>query len=876
MYILALAMVALAVPNSPVPGPPDSGTPSGPARSAGLQASLHGPTWKVGTTSGAGLQDHPPCATCIVLTIAPGQALALPEALNGLDVLVRVNAEPREVQPALAEIVRKGGRPGLVMDGVPDTPIAPALLSVARVVLIELGTLPPDADWDATAYAVKMRFTSARAAAPAGILWGIVARRPAVQALLGRDVGPYIDIVASPDDLAADRTGHAIWRVLQGPDGPPKTADEALKATQSTSTTTRADRWLWRVPEGVDVTPIATPEVSGRIVEEVEVVGSRTLTVDEIVARHQAVAVRQAALVRTLISTGTLTLSFEAPGFPAPITITSQAIVYMAPDRTELEQRKVRVNGIEFPGGGVPRLPIIEPERVASPPLTITLTGLYRYRLDGDDSVGGTRCHVVAFEPLDTRQPLFRGRAWIAMDTFAMVRVAAAQTALGGPIVSSEQVDDYRLAQDGIWLLSRSDVRQTYEGAAHRTPIHRVLTFDRQEINPWDFEMRRQSAYASASLMLRDTPEGYRYLRKETAAAPAGQPAPAVSAPAVSAPAVPVLAARADRVRTFATGVIIDPNITRPLPFAGLSYVDFNLFGTGAQLNAFFGGTYGQLAFSVPSLGGRRWQLAGRAFGIASSYNDRAFISGREQYAEDIRQRPAHASVWLLRRLTPRISVRAGYDLDYTHFAPGEATAADFAVPADQVVHAAKLSLDAQRGGWNGSVWWSPARRSGWRAWGRPGSGGDDPGHGDFQRAGVWIVRSAVLSPRLAGKVEGAWMAGRDLDRFSRYSFGTFDNRLRGYPSALIRYDRGGVVRGALAWAAGRFVRIDGFLDSATVHDPGFGRGLRNYTGIGAAVEAPAPFGTLVAVEWGYGLRGVNADGSLGTHVIRISGFKVF
>ena len=65
---------------------------------------------------------------------------------------------------------------------------------------------------------------------------------------------------------------------------------------------------------------------------------------------------------------------------------------------------------------------------------------------------------------------------------------------------------------------------------------------------------------------------------------------------------------------TLAVGVIVDPNISMPLPFAGLSYVDFNLFGTGTQLSAFFGGTYGQLAFSAPSLGGTRWQLAGRAF----------------------------------------------------------------------------------------------------------------------------------------------------------------------------------------------------------------------------------------------------------------------
>jgi hypothetical protein len=91
-----------------------------------------------------------------------------------------------------------------------------------------------------------------------------------------------------------------------------------------------------------------------------------------------------------------------------------------------------------------------------------------------------------------------------------------------------------------------------------------------------------------------------------------------------------------------------------------------------------------------------------------------------------------------------------------------------------------------------------------------------------------------------------------------------------------VRYDRGAVVRGAVAWSATRVTRLDAFVDSAQVRDRGFGRGFRNYTGIGAAIEAPAPFGLLTAVEWGYGFRGVNADGRQGTHVIRISGFKVF
>jgi hypothetical protein len=119
-------------------------------------------------------------------------------------------------------------------------------------------------------------------------------------------------------------------------------------------------------------------------------------------------------------------------------------------------------------------------------------------------------------------------------------------------------------------------------------------------------------------------------------------------------------------------------------------------------------------------------------------------------------------------------------------------------------------------------------------------------------------------------------MGGRDLDRFSRFAFGTFDNRLHGYPSALVRYDRGGVIRTALACTTARVLRLDGFVDTAEVHDPGFGPGLRNFTGFGAAIEAPAPFGTLLSVEWGFGLQGVNSRGNRGTHVLRISGYKVF
>ena len=120
-----------------------------------------------------------------------------------------------------------------------------------------------------------------------------------------------------------------------------------------------------------------------------------------------------------------------------------------------------------------------------------------------------------------------------------------------------------------------------------------------------------------------------------------------------------------------------------------------------------------------------------------------------------------------------------------------------------------------------------------------------------------------------------AVMSGRDLDRFSRYAFGTFDNRLHGYPSALIRYDRGGVIRTSAAYAIGP-LRLDGFADSAAVRDPGFGPRLRPYSGVGTAVEAPGPWRTLLSLEWAYGFQGIGTTGRRGTQVVRLSGYKVF
>lgn len=672
-------------------------------------------------------------------------------------------------------------------------------------------------------------------------------------------VAPYADVLVTPAAVEGRRTWRALGAAM---------LEDALSAT----TDVGVERWTIDVPvdavEGqqlINALTRAAAPPPDLLTASVDVLAAAPLSADEIVARHQASARRQSAAVTSLISTGTITLTFEAPGFAAPVSIASETVLYQGSGRTELEQRRIRVNGLEFAGRGVPRLPIIEPERVSAPPLAIVLGRAYRYRREPDATMRGVRCYVVRFEPAGAG-PSFSGRAWISVEGFHMVRVAAAQTGLRGPIVSSEQVDEFREFAPGLWLLARSEVRQLYEGAGHRTPIHRVLALDSVEVNPSGFAARLQAAYASPSVMLRDTAEGYRYLARERTSPRESSAAPG---------AIAVTERRADRVRTLVAGLIVDPNISIPLPFAGLNYVDFDLFGTGTQFNGFFGGSYGQLALAVPSIAGSRWQLGARAFAIASSYNDRAFREGREIFDENIRQRPAHASAWVLRPVGARLAVRAGYEVDYTAFARAPETAERFVVPGDQVVHGIRLAVEGQRAGWAAGLWWNGAMRAGWRPWGVDPVD-HDPEARRFQRFGAALSRSMSFNPQLVTRVEAVAMGGWDLDRFSRYTFGTFDNRLRGYPAALVRYDRGVIVRGVAAWSAGRRLRLDGFLDTALVRDRGYGTSYRSYTGTGAAVEAPLPYGILGAVEWGFGFRGVNGDGSSGTHVIRVSALKIF
>ena len=599
----------------------------------------------------------------------------------------------------------------------------------------------------------------------------------------------------------------------------------------------------------------------------VEVVAGRELTVDEVLARHQAWALRQREAMPRSISGGSLVVAFQGPGLASPVVVTARITTYSSPDGTEIEQRDLRLNGLALGGGDVPRLPIVEPERVAAAPLSITLDHAYRYRLEGRERRTGRECYRVAFEPAAGAGPSFRGRAWIDAGEFALVRREAVQTGLRGPIVSSQQTDEMGPVRRGgrtLWLPERSTVHQVYEGPGHRTPVDRVLVFESHEPDPPDFEARLLAARAGEAVMLRETADGYEYLRKPRRSGRGGEPA-----------AVRVPAGKSTAVRTVALGLLVDPGIGDPLPFAGAGYSDFDLFGSGTQLSAFVAGAFAQASWSAPSLRGGRWRLDVAGMASLVEYNDRVFRRGREEYAENLRQRPARLGLDLSHPLGARARLRAGYELDYTRLRRSDLTAPAFREPGSVVAHGLRVALEAQRGPWTAAAWWRPARRAGWRQWGLAGASSEKPSAA-YQRYGLTVGRTLTASSRLSGRLELAAMAGRRLDRFSLFAFDAFDNRLTGYAVDSVRFDRGLVARSAFVWRAWPAVRLQALLDAARVRDAGYGFEARTLVGLGGGVEAALPWRTLLAAEWGYGAQGRSRDGGQGTHTLRLTAYRIF
>jgi hypothetical protein len=587
--------------------------------------------------------------------------------------------------------------------------------------------------------------------------------------------------------------------------------------------------------------------------EEVEVRTTRGLTAEEIIARYQQVQKVQDDGLERWSGRGRVDLRFRLAQAGGSVEISIESNYFWERGgQLEWEQTDYYVNGNRVTWKTIPELPLIQPEKVITVPLDLTLDKTYDYRLVGEDRVGDRAAYVLAFEPTAEMadRSLYRGRLWIDRETFVRLKQNVIQTNLEAPVLSNEEIDLYApmTGPDGetYWMLSRIDGQQLWTAGGRNFVVRRELTFDRVEINPprAQFDEDRRRAYASTHQMLRDTERGFRYLERQDDGSRAVK----------------------ETVKTSqffaAAGAFKDSSRDSVTPLAGVNYFDYDLWGKNYQFNVLFAGALAFVNLTNPDLFGRKIDLAVEVVGIAFKGDDKVFVADIEQEGERIRSRNQFINARLGLPIGDFFKITAAGNLQIAQYFRDDVTDPGFVLPRDHQVATGTLQAEFNRRGWSLTASGSWSRRSRWEAWGLPGGEGQppefDPAQKSYSQRALTAGKEWYLPAFQKLRANVTYLDGSDMDRFSRYRFNFFgDGRLNGFAGAGVRFDEGYILRTGYGFNLLGAVRLDLDLDTARVRDERSGTDWQNFTGAGLSGNVIGPWKTVVS--FGYG-RAVASD----------------
>ena len=234
--------------------------------------------------------------------------------------------------------------------------------------------------------------------------------------------------------------------------------------------------------------------------EAVEVSRERGLTAEEIIARYQEVQQAQDDRLESWIARGRVDYHFKLAQGGASLDLSIESNYYWKRGgELEWEETDYFLNGNLLRWKSIPEFPLIQPEKVITLPLDLTLDKTYRYRLEGEDRVGGRAAYVLSFRPAEEEagRSLYQGRLWIDRETFVRLRTSMVQTNLEAPVLSNEERDDFNpiTGLDGrdYWVITKVDGQQLWTAAGRNFVVQRDVVFDNWEINlpEEEFEARR-------------------------------------------------------------------------------------------------------------------------------------------------------------------------------------------------------------------------------------------------------------------------------------------------------------------------------------------------------------------------------------------------
>ncbi len=573
-----------------------------------------------------------------------------------------------------------------------------------------------------------------------------------------------------------------------------------------------------------------------------EATALRGITAEEIIARHQAWRAARDARWKRLSARNTTSYRIRIAEVNQSAELTVSGAFFFEPGKGyDWAWEEAFFDGVRWPGKTVPKIPLLQPEKVSELPLELTFGDAYRYALEGGEDVAGEPCWRLSFAPVSEfgDKPVYEGDVFLSRRDASVVRVRARQKNLKGDVQSVDETTDFEEvvpAAGGPAMRFPLRVRgeTIFRTFSRSTVIERDTRLSEVVLDAPGFEERKAAAMASNVVMVRDTESGVRYLEKTKE----GGRRPSE---------------RARSSQLFGLGgLFYDASLKFPLPLLGVYYIDLDAGKRGEQTQIFFGGVLLAGSWNETRLFGTKLEAGADLFGIAIRGSDTPWRNGEKVPAEEVKSRTFGLSLNVAYPVLPHLKAAVAAGAGYRDFADGDEVSPDFVRPSDHVLYRieGRLTLDVR--GYTLSGRYSLNRRSKWAPWGFAQNPDYSPGKDAFRTFDLTLAKDFALPGFRRITTSATWAGTDNGDRFSKITFGSFGgSSLIGFSSGSLRAERAVILRGSYGWMVGSAFRLAAEYDHAFVWDAPSGFSGASFGGAGVSGQVPGPGSTLIQLRSG-------------------------
>ena len=523
----------------------------------------------------------------------------------------------------------------------------------------------------------------------------------------------------------------------------------------------------------------------------VVVEGSEIIDPYEIVVKNQVFQRKQAEKVDNMVVNEKVYTLSQLPR-SRPITRDFR-VVQRQGHPTDYIWTGLAVNGVPYPENKLRQGFIFDADQVLVDALAIELDRTYEYEYLGSEPIDGHPTWRIGFKP--TRQGAFlSGTVWIDQATHAHRKLEAKQHGTLEPVVNREFTLTYGwVEQDGerYWTWSRNEGSAVLSYLGFHQPVTVLIDRSGYEFNSAAAEEEIQVAHDSDAKIMRDTPDGLRWLtRKKVKRGRRGESTRHLERERDSniqtGAYERVLADRnhISQNRRLGFLYVYDPSFGDGNPFTDLSFNFFDLNVRGSKLQLFLNADdSGFLSLAYPGVIRKNWVLS-LDIEPSSDFYDR--VAGTS-VAQELEFESAGATLALAMPLSPAFSLYARYGMSRIDYRPLAGTAPDFVLPSDHVETIGRLEAKYDQRGFSSELVLEVGDRDEWGPW---GIGAGEPLEDSYLKATLRGGYYKQLSRNQSMGIFAAYLTGSGLDRFSRIRLGFGGFRVAGY-SRQVRFDEG-------------------------------------------------------------------------------------